>query len=296
MSVEGIKWSFTTALAPWQGGYCERLVGLVKRCLRKFMGQQHFSLDQLITLMTEIEAVLNSRPLTYVYEDIASGFTLTPSHFLVTNQKLGLRNTGDVDYQEDEDFLPSVDSATKLIELWKKRQKRLDLFWKVWQEEYLLSLRKRLPLEHKLSRSQSLRCEPKVGNTVIVKDGNVPRSVWKLGKILRLIPSRDSRIRSAEIQLGQSVISRPINHLYPLELLTSSLSESCTNKDSPEITDAYPRRKKDTKERVVEDDLNRSDDGNGKRRRKASLRAQRAIYDYLNDECSTVLFCFPREY
>ena len=74
----------------------------------------------MITLMTEIEAGLNSRPLTYVYEDVASGFTLTPSHFLATNQKLGLCNTGDVDYHEDEDFLPSVDSATKLIELWKK--------------------------------------------------------------------------------------------------------------------------------------------------------------------------------
>ena len=93
----------------------------------------------------------------------------------------------------------------------------------------LLSLRERLPLEHKLSRSQSLRCEPKVGSIVIVKNGNVPRGGWKLGNILRLIPSRDSRIRSAEIQLGQSVISRPINHLYPLELPTSSLSESWTH-------------------------------------------------------------------
>ena len=93
-------------------------------------------------------------------------------------------------------------------------------------------------MEHKLSRSQSLKCEPKVGSIVVVKDGNVPRSSWKLGKILRLIPSRDSRIRSAEIQLGQSVGSIPINHLYPLELPASGC---CTNGDSPEIIDAYPR-------------------------------------------------------
>ena len=74
MSVEGIKWSFTTALAPWQGGwgvYYDRLVSMVKRCLRKCMGKKPCLLDQLITLMTEIEAVLNSRPLTHVYEDIA---------------------------------------------------------------------------------------------------------------------------------------------------------------------------------------------------------------------------------
>ena len=40
--------------------------------------------------MCSIEATLNSRPLTYVYEEFESGFTLTPLHFLVTNGKLGL--------------------------------------------------------------------------------------------------------------------------------------------------------------------------------------------------------------
>jgi len=49
----------------------------------------------------------------------------------VTNLKLDLCNRGDADYHEDENFIPSVDSATKLIELWKKGQKHLDLFWKV---------------------------------------------------------------------------------------------------------------------------------------------------------------------
>ena len=77
--------------------------------------------------MAEIEAILNSRPLTYVYEDVASNFILTPSHFSVTNLKLGLRITGDADCHEGEDFIPSMDSATKLIELWKKEQKRIDL-------------------------------------------------------------------------------------------------------------------------------------------------------------------------
>ena len=61
--------------------------------------------------------------------------------------------------------------------------------------------------------------EPKKGSIVIVKDKSLPRSNWKVAKILRLIPSSDSRIRSAEIQLpGESVISQAIDHLYPLEL------------------------------------------------------------------------------
>ena len=53
VSTEGIKWSFTTALAPWQGGFYERLVGMVKRSLRKAIGRKHFTLDQLVTLLTE---------------------------------------------------------------------------------------------------------------------------------------------------------------------------------------------------------------------------------------------------
>jgi len=61
-----MKGSFITALAPWQGGYYERLVGMVKRSLRKVAGRKHFTLEQFSTLLIEIEAVLNSRPLTYV--------------------------------------------------------------------------------------------------------------------------------------------------------------------------------------------------------------------------------------
>ena len=172
-SAEGIKWKYTIALAPWQGGFYERLVGLVKRCMRKSIGRKYLSLEQLTTLLTEIEAVLNSRPLTYVYEDLDSGFTLTPGHFLVTNRKHGLCNSSNADYHCDEDFQPNKDSVTKLIEMWKKGQKQLDLFWKMWQEEYLLSLREKLPLEHKQTRSQHLM-EPKKGSIVIVKDKSLP--------------------------------------------------------------------------------------------------------------------------
>ena len=140
VSTEGIKWSFTTALAPWQGGFYERLVGMVKRSLRKAIGRKHFTLDQLVTLLTEIEAVINSRPLTYIYGDFKSGFILTPSHFLVSSRKLGLYSSSDGDYN-DVDFHIHEDSTIKLIENWKKGQKHLDLFWKVWKDEYLLSLK-----------------------------------------------------------------------------------------------------------------------------------------------------------
>ena len=42
ISAEGIKWKYTIAFAPWQGGFYERLVGLVKRCMRKSIGRKRF--------------------------------------------------------------------------------------------------------------------------------------------------------------------------------------------------------------------------------------------------------------
>jgi len=50
----------------WKGGFYERLVGLVKRCLRKRISCMRLTLDQFIVLLSEVEAVINTRPLTYV--------------------------------------------------------------------------------------------------------------------------------------------------------------------------------------------------------------------------------------
>ena len=145
---------------------------------------------------------------------------------MATNRKLGLCNSSDADYHYDEDYQPNKDSVTKLIDLWKKGQKQLDMFWNMWQEEYLLSLREKLPLEHKQTRFSHLM-KPKEGIIVIVKDKSLPRSNWKVGRILHLIPSSDSRVRSAELQLPEeSVISGAINHLYPLELPPSDQGQS----------------------------------------------------------------------
>ena len=79
-------------------------------------------------------------------------------------------------------------------------------------------------------------------------------------------------------------------------MLNSELPESCTDKELSQTIDA---NQKNVEEKAVEDNVDRIADGykehDDRHRRNASLRAQRAIYHYLNDDYRNVLFCFPRE-
>ena len=83
---QGSQWIFNVECAPWWGGVFERMVQSTKRCLRKVVGRANFTRDELLTAVVEIEAVVNSRPLSY------ASFTepLTPSHLVVGRRLLNL--------------------------------------------------------------------------------------------------------------------------------------------------------------------------------------------------------------
>ena len=89
---ENINWRFIVELAPWMGGFYERLIGLLKRSLRKTIDRLCLSNEQLLTILKETEAVLNSRPLVYIGDDIHSTIALTPAHFLTLNPRIGIPN------------------------------------------------------------------------------------------------------------------------------------------------------------------------------------------------------------
>ena len=65
----GIDWKFNLPRAPWWGGFFERMVQCTKGCLKKTLGSARLTYEELLTVLTEVEGVLNSRPLTYVYGD-----------------------------------------------------------------------------------------------------------------------------------------------------------------------------------------------------------------------------------
>ena len=228
---EGIKWSFIIELAPWMGGFYERLVGLVKQALRKSIGKICLNIVQLETILTEVAAVVNSRPLVYVGADLNSGFALTPGDFLSLNPKTGVPCLATEDEQpQDPDFVERLSSAQKLLETWKKGQKHLNTFWKLWFDEYVLSLRERMQKHLKAPRVQS-KAQPTKGDVVLLKESS-PRGTCKLGMIEELITSTDNEVRAATVRTASGkLLNRPLNFLYPLEC--SEVDEKPTESDEP---------------------------------------------------------------
>ena len=78
----GVQWKLIPKRAPWYGGFWECLIDLTKTALRKVLWKALVTLLVLQTLIVEIEAVLNYRPLTYVSSDISNLEPLIPSHLI----------------------------------------------------------------------------------------------------------------------------------------------------------------------------------------------------------------------
>ena len=102
-------------------------MGSSKMALKKSVGKKYLSPLQLQTLLTEVEAVINTRPLVYVGEELNNEVTITPSHFLSTNRKTGTPIIENEYEWNDPNYVPNdPTSAEALLNTWKKDRE----FWK----------------------------------------------------------------------------------------------------------------------------------------------------------------------
>ena len=205
----GIAWKFNAEAAPWWGGFFERLVKSVKLSLKKCLRNARLSHDELSTALVEVEVVLNSRPLTYVYDEMEE--PLTPSQLIVGRRILSVPSRCSINKVEG-----STESLTRRT---RYLQRTLDHFWNRWRTEYLTELWE----YHRYSKRSNSNREVKVGDVVCLHDHKTPRQLWRLGKIERLLPGRDGHVRSAIVRVksGNSPNSewrRPLQRLYPLEV------------------------------------------------------------------------------
>jgi hypothetical protein len=230
-----INWMFITALAPWMGGFYERLIGTVKRALRRTLGKQLLTTPQLQTLLTEIAAVVNSRPLVPPSSnDDPSVEALSPAHFLARRARRGLPVLLD---DGDDEYVPTKrrNAAQELLVSWRRGQRLLNAYWSTWRNEYLAALRER----HDAGRQRNTSpWTPEVGAVVLVKD-SLPRYRWKMGRISQLRTSQDGQVRSAVVKLPDNKeITRAIRHLYPLETAAEDASDEDVNQAQADDKDS----------------------------------------------------------
>lgn len=198
MNKQQIEWHFNAPLWPTAGGLWEAAVKSMKFHLRRTIGEQKLTYEQFMTLLTEVEACLNSRPLCALTEDIDDLDYLTPGHFLVNGPLLSLPH-GETNSQLN------IRNRWKLVE-----QMHLHI-WKRWSSEYLHHMQIR-------SKWQKPSKNLTKGDVVLVKDVNLPPGKWLLGRVEDLHPGPDGYVRVVTVKTKTSSLKRPITKLAPLPI------------------------------------------------------------------------------
>jgi len=169
-------------------------VKAVKRHLIRMTREASLKYEELETLLIQIEAILNSRPITPISSDPNDLAALTPGHFLI--------GTPITSYPE-----PSLEGIPiNRLSRWQYVQQLRQHFWQRWTREYLQSLQQR-------NKWQIQDAAIHVGQMVILKEDNNPPLLWQLGRIQAVHPGNDGVVRVATIRTIKGTYKRPITRL-----------------------------------------------------------------------------------
>jgi len=179
----GIKWSFIPPHSPHWGGKWESSVRSVKLHLRRIVGKSGLTFEQMQTLIAQISAVVNSRPLCYTPDTDLN--YLSPAHFLI-GRPFTTVPEGDLTH------LP-----INRLDYWQNLQSMYQGFWKRWHQEHLTSLQQRQKWSNK-ERNIA------VDNVVLVKDSNLPPAAWIPARVVEAHPGPDGLVRAVKLKTSTS--------------------------------------------------------------------------------------------
>ena len=197
---EKIEWHFIVEKSPWMGGFYERLNRTINDAFRKILRKTFLTEFGLMSFLTSVERIINSRPLTVLRADVDELAPITPAQLIIGRD---LEQMPEIGVENFKEF--SIDKIAK------HRQTLSEHFWKRWRAEYLSEL----SIRQKWCGDQISRL--KVNDIVLVFKENSSQIHWPLGRILELQIGRDNIVRSALVKVEGGVIRRPISQLYNLE-------------------------------------------------------------------------------
>jgi hypothetical protein len=200
LSNENIQWKFIPPRTPNFGGLWEAGVKSVKFHIKRVVGETVLTYDELYTLLTRIEACLNSRPLVPMSNDPNDLTAITPGHFLI-----GEALTAPLEPDLTELKINRL-SRHQLLERLRQH------FWKRWRTEYLSYLQGRTKWQ---SPSPSLQ----PGDLVLLVEDNVPPLCWPLGRIQQVHPGSDGNVRVVTVKTNTGTYKRGVRKVcvIPIE-------------------------------------------------------------------------------
>ena len=166
----GITWKFNPPRAPHFGGLWETTIKSIKRHLRRASSAQVYDFEQLLTLTTSIEGILNSRPLGRLSDDPEDFHYLSPGHFLIGRPMITLP-------------IPNLDfTPLNRLDHYQWIRRSITDLWKFWSRDYLYSFQR-------LAKWKRETPNLEIGVSVLLIEDNPSQTHGPWESFIRFIPA-----------------------------------------------------------------------------------------------------------
>lgn len=192
-----IQWKLIPPRSPHWGGLWESAVKSTKYHLVRIVGSSNLTFEELSTVFCQIEAILNSRPISALSSDPTDLECLTPGHFLIGTSLSAFPERDIVDKRDNQ------------LSFWQRCSKMQQQFWNRWSKDYLNRLQNRPKW---LKSRENL----KVGELVLLKEDHVPPLTWSRARVEEVITGADGKVRVVKLRVKNNVLTRAITKLCPL--------------------------------------------------------------------------------
>ncbi|XP_062556793.1 uncharacterized protein LOC134221620 [Armigeres subalbatus] len=194
-----IQWSFIPPRSPNFGGVWEAGVKAAKSHLKIVLCEASLNYEEMTTVLVQVEAILNSRPMTQVSNDANDFNALTPGHFLVGRELTAVPE-------------PSYDNVrVSSLSRWQHLQKLKQDFWSRWSTEYLSELQPR-------SKWYKNKLTIRPDMLVVLREDNVAPQMWRLGRIVEVTPGADGLVRVVKIRTANGEVTRAVTKIAILPI------------------------------------------------------------------------------
>ena len=176
LTARRLDWTFNVAKAPWQGGFFERMLWIMKSTLYIVLGRSKLSFREVKTLLMQVNGLMNNSPLTYQTYELEDD-PLTSNHMMFGYALPNIASDINTEIDDDENYLATVNKRLKYISSVKAH------LWKRWTREYLQGLQ-----EYQRQNKTPARV-PEVGEIVLIVESSVKKRYWRMGKSIDHIKS-----------------------------------------------------------------------------------------------------------